>query len=848
MNQNIFDRKKQQNEFFDIIDKLDEKITLIFIKGENGSGRTHFIDWCIQQYYTDFLAFEAKSKKFICLESKQHDAFTLTNSIYRYLLILDDHIQHDMVSTLNDYHTIVPFRRSFLDLLKGVKPAKKLIELFDADLKNYDEILQQIRILLKEVYIQKMFYTPLINFIGQQFKFTQKVLFAIDDIQWLDSDSLNALIQIIFDLHEKGYKVCLLATVEDGSSKTNIEKLSSLYDCYCPPPIHVRNLGFDDFKIALTDAKKELGIDVQKFYYDKTNGNFEEMDRVVLNKFDSELNDFFLKNNTDDSQSFSEQTLYYQELSKDLEQNEFQIFYFLAYKLEGIINGDFEYLYRSLAKKFIPKSQWLDFATVLKKLLIGYEHKLQEKKYLITKKILQEKGLYPELNQLLFNELNNDNYLYDEIDQYCILFLTANEISRGEIYQIIANNFSENKYASLSNSAYIKLSDFFINYQHSNIIHMQQKIQIYEFLSKKLFQRNLFEQCIYLIEKSNLLDVTSDYAFENYTIYLKARREGGKLKSGVSIDSIYHKALQLSSTDLYKEIIIKTIYCSILEHLYRYDEIVQIYQNMKSKIDRLDPNNKDDFFAYCDYYKNLGLAYFHGDVLPEYESALKKLDEMENLYSGEQKYELFRASLLNQKGLAYFYSGKLDNALIEFEACSEITKQLMIYEETPLNSISMIYFLKGNIDKALEYHNQAFSVLFKPKFQEISICINRSLIQWKMGNTQEAKEKLHDLSNEILPDPTLLAIIHFNLGYFYFEEEQYKKASFHYAKACECEYRFLKDEYQRVQELLYRLCKAKSGELPGESVGDISFFDRQEKGTLPYNRAYQVDVNSMYIV
>jgi len=70
------------------------------------------------------------------------------------------------------------------------------------------------------------------------------------------------------------------------------------------------------------------------------------------------------------------------------------------------------------------------------------------------------------------------------------------------------------------------------------------------------------------------------------------------------------------------------------------------------------------------------------------------------------------AALYNLIGICYFTTGKLNEALENYELCLKLARQFRDKEgeAVALGNIGLIYQVKGDLDKALEYHGAALKI------------------------------------------------------------------------------------------------------------------------------------------
>jgi predicted ATPase len=351
LNQKLYDRKSQRSNITATINNLSYgKKKLILLEGELGSGKTHLLHWCVQNYSEYFILFENSSKVFKCVQADKFKVHELTSSIYDYLFSINENIQHDVVGGTKEIHTLTPFWRSILAAAEKMPMVGEGVKLYKTDIESTDELINKVRTFFSEYYMQKTFFSPLLNAVKKMFKTSKKVFIAIDDIHWLDHNSLNVLLKLISKLQEDQFQVCLFATLDilSEDKKHNEDILREHFDNENYQRIILNPLDYDEFKDVIKEAKKELTDDVQYFFHKKTSGNFEEIHREVLTQFDSTLNSKFVNAQKDSANSYiSQETMYFHTISTELSYEENKVLYFLLFKLNGIVHIEsFKLLYR----------------------------------------------------------------------------------------------------------------------------------------------------------------------------------------------------------------------------------------------------------------------------------------------------------------------------------------------------------------------------------------------------------------------------------------------------------------------------------------------------------------------
>ena len=328
--------------------------------------------------------------------------------------------------------------------------------------------------------------------------------------------------------------------------------------------------------------------------------------------------------------------------------------------------------------------------------------------------------------------------------------------------------------------------------------------------------------------------------------YLKCLREAGRLRDDRRdlgrevVDELIRKSH--SAERLADALLVAS---TVFEHLADYEAIRSAYERLQATIREIGDKNTRRRFEIA-YARNLGLYRFHGDLIKEYESALELLS---TLPSTDLEPTSDRASLLNHIGLGHYHAGRVMEAVASFRESLTQLDTLGKRFETPLNNLGACLLIEGQLGDALEYFEQARDVAIKPRYQTMSIDINFSVCVFKLGHEEMAVSTLRPIADgqREAPDPAIVSHAQANLAYCLMEQGKFAAAADYYARSNTHRFRFLTQERAAVRQLLARYCAARAGILSGEDLGDMSFVDLDETQHQPSRRAYQLDLNSLYI-
>lgn len=329
--------------------------------------------------------------------------------------------------------------------------------------------------------------------------------------------------------------------------------------------------------------------------------------------------------------------------------------------------------------------------------------------------------------------------------------------------------------------------------------------------------------------------------------FLTCLREAGQLSDDsteVGRD-IVNELLEIAEVPEHKAAIL-VLATTVYEHLTDYDSIRAAYDTLDQVIPEItdEPARRRCEIAYA---RNLGLNRFHGDIIVEYEAAMKLVASSTGT-SFEVASDI--ASLLNHIGLGHYHSGRVRDAMEFFRRCMTELDHIGRRFETPLNNLGASLFVLGREDEALEYFDRARDIAIKPRYQALSIDINFSLCLFKLGHEDMAISTLRAIADgdRPAPDPAIVSHAQANLAYCLMRQESYAAAADYYSRSNSHRFRFLTQERAAVRQLMARYCAARAGILSGEDLGDMSFMDLDETSSDPSRRAYQLDLNSLYIV
>lgn len=838
---NFLDRSYQRAEISKIlIEKHEEFIFFVCFYGGQGVGKSELLRYIAGKYNFNVLDIETDRKIYRCPENDSSSYGFAVSLINRILEQKPNDIKK--LKDFGDMNIAPPAWRLLYSLIESIPGMSKVTSAIDEEIKS----AKNLESLINEHCGSQLIFERFRDYILDNIKIDEDIIILVDDIQYISNFSLEIIIAISKRLKESGSHVYIFATLlEGGDGKYIIDKIKD-----------DERIKFFDIELGhllpseIQDIFKNRDLSPQliSIIYEKTKGNFEELS-TYINKPNERLVEEFNAVKNDGALSYSESFVSYIEENKICE-----LVVFVLWRLNGGSNWDIVeaislQMSRNIHDIFTSREDIVKAAEMLnEKEFVNISSsfiQMTKKKYNIFSHSIKLSSNYNCYINEFYSALSNIDKYKNEVDLDLVKLNTMMLISKADTLEFIFNSLKDSRINSFSSGFILSVAKFMASTSVTeyNIDYMVR-------IAISLSRKNLFKSSIELfdhIHKSKL-NIENVYIF--YYEFLKSIRESGLAKDRHDINDLANLLIS-KSEEKEEKIKAKVLYCTVLEHLGKYREIKKIYNELNSII-KIGMQKKELSFSAIDYIKCKGLSEFHGDIINDYLSAFNYIKDNPNLFDNTSKRvrALQKACVMNQCGLSFFYKGDLKKAESFFKGCIEETSKIGLFLETPLNNLSVTFFMMGEYTAGFDIIEKAASVYNKPRYQEITIKLNKALFLSKQGKVDDAINITKKIANKEspVPDDILISIANVNMGYFYLLKNEYLKAAEHYKISSCFKYRFLDNEYRRVQDKMQQYCLIKSGYLNGVDLGDFSFIDLEECNSLSCNRTYRLDLNSMYIV
>ncbi len=343
-------------------------------------------------------------------------------------------------------------------------------------------------------------------------------------------------------------------------------------------------------------------------------------------------------------------------------------------------------------------------------------------------------------------------------------------------------------------------------------------------------------------------EIPDERLFAFYYHFLTAMRECDYLKrtDNVSGQHIARLLLNLDTATKFDAVRARLLYCSVLEHLSRFDVVRKIYGSLPKMISQV-PDVQERTHATAMYYRNMGLAQYHGDITSE----LKKgIEAARSLDRDEREQDVLLGTLFNNLGMCHIHADELNEAIKAFKTSLELLNRVQYGPEAPLNNLAVCNILAGKYEVAHEYVRKAIEVPLKGAYQKLAIDTTQSTVFWKLGKRAEAFELLGPIAGATaevrsVVDPFVRAQAAMTYAYFLFQDERFAEAAQWYQQSIIDEFPYLTEENQQRRRLLVKYCLARAGLDVGQDLGDMSTV--VENGTKLLNRPYGFNILALYI-
>ena len=325
-------------------------------------------------------------------------------------------------------------------------------------------------------------------------------------------------------------------------------------------------------------------------------------------------------------------------------------------------------------------------------------------------------------------------------------------------------------------------------------------------------------------------------------LYIKVQIDTSNIDNGInSAIELLNKLMKIHITNPNTKFEIYLLAMSAYEHIMDNSQIHYYY---KKALELLSNNISIELKAI--FYRNLGLVKPHQELLKEYNIAIQYSKEMtKSCYSC-----LIHGTCVNNLGLSYLYSDKLEKALNCFSESLRIIKSCGYDESRLHNNIGVVYCLNGDYHMAKASFETATKLQKNDPFMMRCISANLALALYKTNQKEEAIELVDKIiaeyyeNNNCVSDTVAYCSAFINKGFFCFSEGDFEKAEKYYSESLFHKYRASNDKYYQKRSEMINLCKNFGNIKRAES----SVVDLTDSGNNLFNKLYSVVPFAFYVI
>lgn len=850
----IFDRKEEKTLVHKYLDNSPSGSRFFLIHGESGCGKTTLLRYVVESYSDNVISFAEETKIYRCRPDSNQFDYELLSSIIQKASLEHPENFAEAFQLCGKIPTVPALWKFIYGSTRSVPLIKHITATADSAAAQAVKVENSLRVLATPQYVQDIVSELLDNYFIKKSEDKDYIIFAIDDIPWIDNYSLKVLLTCIKRLTEKGICVYTFTTIQNNSENNNETKyITDLIEDYIfgqTEMLLLKNLSESEIAEVFEEANKSLPIDAYRYLHKATSGNFEELSKILRKSkraIKALYNNSRSINNQVEGHGEENKSLYVDSVEKILfEHPLYPIIYIILYESGNICSvNSLKRLSICVYKEFTGKDiSSIKFNSELKKLenkgeICCYENIVvcHFKRLRAATEKIQTMGIYSKLIRATVKTLTKDLNWIENIAFALKLLTKIDPSSSLKLY----NEYAEKNREITSNKSVCRaIAQAVIKLEDREIISNKDSIEL---IAITLCYFGIFDLTSNIGDRLIRAGLKSENFEFQYCVF-KAKREFGSF-SDPNQCNIFFNSMLSSVSSIKEEVFARTIYCAALEHQYRYDEIKEQYKILKS-IRPTNKKSKESLLAQAYIVKNMGLSEFHGNLIEKYIKTYNIIGK--SIYKDDREFIVNRAALINHAGLGYFHTGKIKQASRCFAKSHQLLKKVSLYLETPINNFACAQIMLNKNKSALSLLEKADSMIDKPKYQTYSIKMNKSIALWLLGEEEIATNILKKiLRDNSVPDPIIHVTANVDLAYIYINMGKFEEASRLLRDALKYNHRFLNDEYTQTQSALQKYALIKAGYLTSQDLGDLSFLDLQENKMNPSFRPYRLDLNSLYV-
>lgn len=814
----FYNRDTEREKIKSMFDLFENNESIaIWIEGRRGIGKTYLLNYMAHNYEQYLFKYSNNSILYRCNKGKHESNFDYITSILAILQEQNSSKFNQIVVNYFDSISSQTIKEGLMEVLPQIAGIEKLKGVFEKFKNNIESSQNAIHNIMIDNHLIKCFSELLIELLKGE-----RYIFCIDDIAWLDEKSREVLISVMNS--KKNIMSFFITTRHYDDLEEEWEKQQyniihdEMFEC-----IFCNNF----YEVRMSDFKKEIVYEILKDYqrnylldnfdifFKITNGNPLEI-RNSLKYSDTDIqekikmykkeNSITEKNNIYNFVSIEfvsdcmDSNLYNQSILAILAIIDMEIPITLLIK---ICKEIFEQIHHICFENYnFEKSitELMNESEIQKN--SGYQINIDSHTDIIINNLINNDTYY-EYVKIIANILYEngcENQLY-----YCILLkictVTSSVLGFEYFKQMCLKDISFN--ANLIHYASLNFRQCFNNVSSENINNIVIDYILYNLLNYgKLEEANKLCQFLYI--NINLMSKTSLYKY--YSAFVKVLVDLGEFNNNTkyNANTIYQELCQLEIQDYSHELERNLIGMTVYEHQNNFKKIYECYE-AALQIVKIEPQNIDNVIL-SKFYRNKGLVQFHANLIDEYTRALDYAQKIENNTDKKIMY----GTAMNNLGLAYFYSEKIDDAIKCFEISQNTLFDIGYEIVRPLNNLACCYFINQNITSAYDCINKALEYPFCGLFEQSCARLNQALILTELKDFESAQKILDNFIEEFEKNPKQDNWVYSNAyllrGYLYYIKNDFIFAYKDYKKSTYYSSRFENDREQLRRTVMSEYC------------------------------------------
>lgn len=835
-----------------------KKAVSIWIEGRKGIGKTYLLNYMAHKYESYLFKYANNSILYKCSKNKREHDFDYILAI---LVVLQNQNVDKFNKIIVDYFdsisslTIKEGLLRVLPQIPGITVTEKLFEKFDQNISNPQNTIQNIMI---NQHLVKCF-SDLLKILLQHTHY----IFCIDDIAWIDERSMEVIISLVNSQNDLLSFFITTRHYEDLEDEWERQQYNILHDdlfefIYCNNNFF--EIQMEDFKRnivseILKDFDKKYLLDNFEVYYEMTNGNPLEIrnslqysDKEIITKIDS-----FKKENPVKIKNDIRNYLSVEFVSDCMDINTYNS---TILSVLAILDIEVSYsLLINICRTIFEKVHGIKFENYLFENSLfglikvqeieqneGYRIRNDSDTEIVINNIINF-GYYFEYIEVIANTLfesgKDNSFYYSLLLKICCI--TSSTLGF-DYFKCICNSGNE------LTSSIVRYAAQNFQQNIKNITSENINIYVVPHILKKLLNfgnlSDAYSLCVFLYKMRDIMN--SQILYFYYITFVKILVDLGKFNDNecYSANKIYDELHTLHITNASNRLEVELVGMTVYEHQNCLEEIKKCFDNASEIVS----NSKAilDACVLAKFYRNHGLIDFHANLCEKYLKAIEYSKKIKEPLT----QEIMHGTAMNNLGLSYFYSGKINEAIQCFEDSQNILFNAGYEIVRPLNNLACCHFMLGNKQTAYNYIINALEFPFGGVFEHSCVKLNQSLLLIDSKDFKSAFNILDtyikDYENGVIQDNWIYSNAYLLHGYGDYLLGNYIDASKNYKKSTYYNSRFENEKEQMRRYSMCKYCLSLEGLV--ESFDISKTIDLTNETCLFYKKPYILNLLAYYVI